>query len=210
MKDYYSILGLEPFASEEEVRRAYRNLARQYHPDVNPSAEAARRFLEIHEAYEVLTDPDKRRQYDDQYNEYLRKLALERLNSGQGNSGGGITAPPPESSTKTTSQSQQDSKSHGNKIFFIVVAVMLFLGIADLPYGYYTILRWVVFIASGVILLCDASEKRVVSSVIFSLIMVMFNPIVPIYLEKETWQVIDALAGGIFAVTLIRKNFLQC
>ena len=63
-KDYYSVLGVERSASAEAIRKAYRRLARQYHPDVNKSADAATRFAEVTEAYEVLSDAEKRKAYD--------------------------------------------------------------------------------------------------------------------------------------------------
>jgi curved DNA-binding protein len=64
-KDYYAILNVSRDASTEDIRKAYRKLARKYHPDVNPNnKEAEERFKEINEAHEVLTDPEKRRRYD--------------------------------------------------------------------------------------------------------------------------------------------------
>lgn len=65
MKDYYQILEITPEAGEEEIRRSYRRLAMQYHPDRNPDKpDAEEKFKEIAEAYGVLTDSVKRRQYD--------------------------------------------------------------------------------------------------------------------------------------------------
>lgn len=64
-KDYYKILGVDKNADEKEIKKAYRKLARQYHPDVNPDNKAAEtRFKEANEAYEVLGDPEKRQKYD--------------------------------------------------------------------------------------------------------------------------------------------------
>lgn len=63
-KDYYSILGLAKDATQDEIKRAYRKLARKYHPDVNKDAEAEVKFKEIGEAYEVLKDKEKRSAYD--------------------------------------------------------------------------------------------------------------------------------------------------
>eukprot|EP01138_Halocafeteria_seosinensis_P013145 gb/GECG01013425.1/.p1 GENE.gb/GECG01013425.1/~~gb/GECG01013425.1/.p1 ORF type:complete len:223 (+),score=33.89 gb/GECG01013425.1/:1-669(+) len=62
--DYYRVLGVPKGASEEQVKSAYRKLARQYHPDKNDSPEAKEKFMQIRDAYEVLTDPEKRREYD--------------------------------------------------------------------------------------------------------------------------------------------------
>lgn len=63
-KDYYSIMGVARDASQDEIRRAYRKLARKYHPDVSKEPDAEDRFQEMQEAYEVLKDPEKRAAYD--------------------------------------------------------------------------------------------------------------------------------------------------
>ena len=63
-KDYYSILGVDKNASEDEIKSAYRRLAKKYHPDLNKTEEAANKFKEINEAYEVLGDSKKRANYD--------------------------------------------------------------------------------------------------------------------------------------------------
>ena len=62
--DYYALLGVRKDASAHEIKSAYRRLARELHPDVNPDPETAEKFKEINQAYNVLSDPEKRQMYD--------------------------------------------------------------------------------------------------------------------------------------------------
>lgn len=77
MENYYDILGLSSAATSDELRRAYRILARRYHPDVNPGEKSAERFKKIAEAYAVLQDPAKRRAHDAE----LDRLSAEQFTS---------------------------------------------------------------------------------------------------------------------------------
>ncbi len=97
-KDYYKILGVSPNATEKEIKKAYRQLARKYHPDVNPNdPQAEERFKEINEAYEVLSDPEKRKKYDQMRQQYEAWQRAGRpgggFDWGRWAAGGGPTGP---------------------------------------------------------------------------------------------------------------------
>jgi len=62
-RDYYEVLGVSRDASPDDIRKAYRALARKYHPDVNKDADAETKFKEINEAYEILSSAEKRTRY---------------------------------------------------------------------------------------------------------------------------------------------------
>ena len=83
-RDYFKVLGVERSADADAIKRAFRKLARQYHPDVNPGdATAEAKFKEVSEAYEVLSDPDKRSRYE-QFGQYWNQAGAPGAGSGAG------------------------------------------------------------------------------------------------------------------------------
>jgi curved DNA-binding protein len=82
--DYYKILGVEKNASDEDIRKAYRKLARKYHPDLNPNdTDANKKFQQINEANEVLSDPEKRKKYDQYGNDWKHAEQFEQARQSQ-------------------------------------------------------------------------------------------------------------------------------
>ncbi len=89
-KDYYATLGVKKDASDDDIQKAYRKLARKFHPDVNKAPEAEAKFKEIGEAYEVLKDSDKRQKYDQYGSAWKRAQQTGSTPPGwEGNFGGG-------------------------------------------------------------------------------------------------------------------------
>jgi molecular chaperone DnaJ len=72
-RDYYEVLGISKNSTQEEIKRAFRRLAMQYHPDRNKAADAEQKFKEINEAYEVLSDEKRRHTYDQYGHEGLNQ-----------------------------------------------------------------------------------------------------------------------------------------
>jgi DnaJ-class molecular chaperone len=89
-KDYYKILGVDRKADEKVIKSAYRKLARKYHPDVAKSKDAPDRFKEVTEAYEVLSDPEKRRRYDTLGPDWQRYAQAPHAQPGGGGTGPGF------------------------------------------------------------------------------------------------------------------------
>jgi curved DNA-binding protein len=96
-KDYYAVLGVSKTATPEEIKRVYRKLARNYHPDLNPGdKDAEAKFKDLNEANEVLSDPEKRQKYD-QFGQYWNQAVQ------------GGSPPPRRSSTVSTEDFEQYS-----------------------------------------------------------------------------------------------------
>lgn len=87
--DYYSILGLDKKASADDIKKAYRKLARKYHPDVNPNdTQAQQKFQQVNEANEVLSDPEKRKKYDEYGENWKHAEEYEKARQQQAQNGG--------------------------------------------------------------------------------------------------------------------------
>ncbi|HWK08198.1 MAG TPA: J domain-containing protein [Puia sp.] len=83
--DYYKILGINKTASQDEIKAAYRKLARKHHPDLNPNdKEANKKFQQVNEANEVLSDPEKRKKYDQYGGDWQHAEAYEKANASSG------------------------------------------------------------------------------------------------------------------------------
>ncbi len=82
-RDYYVVLGIPRSASQDDIKKAFRDLARQYHPDVNKAADAEEKFKEINEAYGILSDPEKRAAYAQQDQQTEQPQASEGDDSNQ-------------------------------------------------------------------------------------------------------------------------------
>src|SRR5664279_6025541 len=83
--DYYKILGISKSATEEDIKKAYRKLARKLHPDLNPNdKDAHKKFQQINEANEVLSDPEKRKKYDQYGKDWKHAEEFEKARASQG------------------------------------------------------------------------------------------------------------------------------
>ena len=81
MENYYDLLGLNQSATEAEIRKAYRELARQFHPDINPDPDSADKFKVMTEGYNLLTDEKSRKKYDRELDKYIKKATRKKFNA---------------------------------------------------------------------------------------------------------------------------------
>src|ERR1044071_103552 len=87
--DYYNVLGVNKNAAEKEIKSAYRKLARKHHPDLNPNdQEAKKKFQQINEANEVLSDPEKRKKYDQYGKDWQHAEQFEQAKRSRQHAGG--------------------------------------------------------------------------------------------------------------------------
>ena len=113
-KDYYRVLGVNNTASPEEILKAYRNLTKQYHPDINPHPTSTAYLQEINEAYSVLKDPKKRATYDREFKDhFFTKESTFSASSGASSPKSDGKA---RSSTRTeySGKSQKNAQTHNN------------------------------------------------------------------------------------------------
>ena len=118
--DYYQVLGVDKNASQEEIKKAYRKLARKHHPDINPNdKEAEKKFQQINEANEVLSDADKRKKYDQYGADWKHADQFEQAKKQQQNYGQGRQHNPfgQSESYSYSSESNQDYSDFFSNIF---------------------------------------------------------------------------------------------
>ena len=89
--DYYKVLGVDKNATQNDIKKAFRKLARKYHPDLNPNDSSAKdKFQEINEANEVLSDPEKRKKYDEYGEHWKHADEFEKQKQQYGSAGAGF------------------------------------------------------------------------------------------------------------------------
>lgn len=86
----------------------------------------------------------------------------------------------------------------------VISIVMLLVAIADLPYGYYTLLRWLVTAGAIFLVWTAYKSKRTFWLFLMGIVAILFNPIAPIYLDKETWVMIDFIVAIIFLISIFK------
>lgn len=141
VKDYYRILGLQEGAGEEEVRSAFRSLVKQFHPDVNAEPGTHERFIEIQEAYEVLTDPERKAAFD--LRRQARKISRDELERRERVYREWVWQQQELGRRRSKAQASQDTQSElsdnwtrvmrGVNLIYNLLFLLMFLGIIFIP-----------------------------------------------------------------------------
>jgi ABC-type Mn2+/Zn2+ transport system permease subunit len=92
-----------------------------------------------------------------------------------------------------------------NNSFNLLAILLLLFALTDNPYGYYQFLRWAIVIIGGISAYSFYKSEKPVWTIIFGIIVLLFNPIFPFYLSKNAWQVIDMVVAVIFFISLFNK-----
>ncbi|MFA5232157.1 MAG: DUF6804 family protein [Candidatus Paceibacterota bacterium] len=94
--------------------------------------------------------------------------------------------------------------------FKIIAIILLLWALTDNPYGYYQFLRWIIMVAAGWSLYLAYESKKIVWIWIFGIMAILFNPIYPFYLSKNTWQYIDVISAFLFFISLflIKNSYI--
>ena len=191
MKDYYAILQIPFGATEEEIKAAFRKLAKKYHPDVNKSKEAARKFIEIKEAYDTLIDPQRRYWYDREYERNFHTQA-KRVYSA--------------SEMHSKKSSTEESTSNRFHLSSFIAAILLFItAIFHMSIDYYVFLRILVSLSGLWMLLQDIVYHKKPRIFFDIFIIILFNPIKPLYLGRGLWFVFDLIVGTYLLIRSFEK-----
>jgi len=140
-KDYYAILGLENTATPDEIKRTYRVLAKQYHPDVNRAANATEIFNAVTEAYEVLSDPKLRAEYDahDVHHGHAKKRPA---------GDGGVS---PDRSQKAGRASPAQVRLERTLLLSLIVPGLFQIATAEKKFGFMLLVVYIIFWALAII-----------------------------------------------------------
>jgi FtsH-binding integral membrane protein len=93
-----------------------------------------------------------------------------------------------------------------NNWFKFLAAVLLLWALADNPYGYYQLLRWFMLAIGGYLAYRFYKNKKIIWAIIFGLVALLFNPIIPFYLQKNVWQIIDIIVAILFFASIFVKT----
>lgn len=89
----------------------------------------------------------------------------------------------------------------------IISAVILFIAIFNLPYFYYQLLRWAIMVSAGYLAYNYFKNKSNNLGIVFTVVAILFNPLIPFYFDKSIWHIIDVITSGVFLISLKNKKY---